>query len=72
LATGLGICSELSFEEAIDMAREELPPHKRALFDRIEQICNLLDSKDRTALGEEYERLMGLLQKFIVELQAKD
>jgi hypothetical protein len=70
LATGLGICSELSFEEAIDMAREELPPRKRALFDEIERICDLLDSKDRTDEG--YERLMDLLQKYIVDLQAKD
>ena len=52
------------------MRREQYPPHKRAFWDRIERLSVRLD---RPELGDaNRERLMYLLEKYTVELQAVD
>ena len=54
------------------MKGDELPPHKRAIWDKIYQICDLLDRKGHKGPEDEgYERLMRLLEKFIIDLQAE-
>jgi hypothetical protein len=54
------------------MKRDELPPHRRAVWDKIDQICDLLDRKGHKGREDEgYERLMCLLERFIIDLQAE-
>ena len=54
------------------MERDKLPPHKRAIWDKIDQICKMLDNKEHKEQNDEgYNRLMYLLEKYMQDLQAK-
>jgi hypothetical protein len=55
-----------------NMEIEKSPAYKRALSDRIDRVCALLNRKDPKDQDEGYQRLMDLLEKYIVELQAED
>jgi len=55
------------------MDGNELPPNKRRIWGKIDQICGILDSKVRNNPNDEgYNRLMDKLEQYREELLKED
>jgi hypothetical protein len=67
--TPMGVGSFLR-GEVKEMRKMDLPAHKRALWSRIEQLCARLDRLN--ICGCSRARLLYLIAKYSVELQAED